>query len=110
MELSICVILMIIFATILSQGKGAAFLSGYNTMSDEEKAQYDEVALCKFIRKIMYGVSFSILFTTFGELVEIQAFIVSGIGLCIVLPVFAMVYSNTKNRFKITKGAQKIGK
>lgn len=48
----------------------------------------------------MYGVSFSILLITFGELVEIQVIIVIGVVLSIVLPVFAVVYSNTKNRFK----------
>lgn len=111
-------LLLIFFASIiLSKGKGAAFLAGYNTMSDGEKAQYDEVALCKFMGKVMYGVSFSILLITFGELVEIQTIIVIGIVLSIALPVFAVVYSNTKNRFKkivnhskINKGAQKVGK
>lgn len=46
----------LIFALVLSSGKGAALLAGYNTLSEEDKANYDEPALCRFMGKIMYGV------------------------------------------------------
>ncbi|WP_421616750.1 DUF3784 domain-containing protein [Brevibacillus sp. TJ4] len=49
----------LILAIFLSKGKGASLLAGYNTMSDNKKAEYDEVALCKFMGKIMYGISFA---------------------------------------------------
>lgn len=90
----------LILAFFLSKGKGASLIAGYNTMTDAEKAQYDEVALCKFMGKIMYGISFSILLFALSELLEKQILFIIGLILFLVLIIFALVYSNTKNRFK----------
>jgi len=90
----------IIFAIILSKGKGSSILAGYNTMSDSEKAQYDEVALCKFIGKIMYGISFSIIIFAVSEMLENQVLFIIGLILFLTLIIFALVYSNTRDRFK----------
>ncbi|MGE8035570.1 DUF3784 domain-containing protein [Lysinibacillus sp. NPDC093692] len=38
----IITILILIFAIVLSQGKGAFLLAGYNMMSDSEKEKYAE--------------------------------------------------------------------
>ena len=48
----IILIPFLIFAFYLSKGKSASLRAGYNTMSDSKKAQYDEVAMCKFIGKL----------------------------------------------------------
>lgn len=90
----------LIFAITLSKGKGASILAGYNTMPDSEKAHYDEVALCKFMGKIMYGISFSIVLFALSELLENQVIFIIGLILLLSLIIFAMVYSNTRNRFK----------
>ncbi|PAD66371.1 hypothetical protein CHH83_24420 [Bacillus sp. 7586-K] len=90
----------IIFAIILSKGKGASILAGYNTMSDSEKAQYDEVALCKFIGKIMYGISFSIIIFAVSEMLENQVLFIIGLILFLTLIIFMLVYSNKRDRFK----------
>ncbi|WP_205439399.1 DUF3784 domain-containing protein [Halobacillus ihumii] len=100
----IILIPFLIFATLLSKGKGAYLLTGYNTMSDHEKAQYDEVALCKFMGKVMYGICFSILLWALSGIFEIQILFIIGLVLCISLIVFALVYSNTGNRFKNIEG------
>lgn len=102
MGLAILVILIpfLIFAITLSQGKGASILAGYNTMPDSEKAQYDEVALCKFMGKIMYGISFSIFLFSLSEMLENQVIFIIGLILLLALIIFALVYSNTRNRFK----------
>ncbi len=90
----------LIFAFFLSKGKGAFLLAGYNTMSDTEKAQYNEVALCKFMSKIMYGISFSLFLLALSELFNNQILVIIGLILFISFLVFAIVYSNTGNRFK----------
>lgn len=102
MEIGILIISVpfIIFAIILSKGKGSSILAGYNTMSDSEKAQYDEVALCKFIGKIMYGISFSIIIFAVSEMLENQVLFIIGLILFLTLIIFALVYSNTRDRFK----------
>lgn len=45
----IIAIALVILAVVFSKGKGAGFIAGYNTMSESEKAEYDEVAMCKFM-------------------------------------------------------------
>lgn len=90
----------LIFAMILSKGKGAFLLAGYNTMSESEKAQYNEVALCKFMGKIMYGVSFCILLFAISDIVENQVLFIITLVLLISIIIFALIYTNTKNRFK----------
>ncbi|GGE58930.1 DUF3784 domain-containing protein [Priestia taiwanensis] len=102
MEAAVLIIAIpfLIFAIILSRGKGAFLLAGYNTMSDEEKAQYDEVALCKFMGKIMYGISFNIVLFAISQMLENQLLLIIAIILFAILLIFTFVYPNTGNRFK----------
>ncbi|MBF8153030.1 DUF3784 domain-containing protein [Exiguobacterium sp. TBG-PICH-001] len=91
---------LLVFAIVLSKGKGASLLAGYNTLSESKKQDYDEVALCQFMGKIMYGVCFSILLIAGSELFEYQSLFSLGVMLLFILIVFAVVYSNTNDRFK----------
>lgn len=83
-----------------SKGKGAFLIAGYNTMSEREKAKLNEVGICKFMGKIMYGICLSLLLLALSELLELQILMIAGIILCIGFPIFAVIYSNTGNRFK----------
>ncbi|GKV64700.1 MULTISPECIES: DUF3784 domain-containing protein [unclassified Sporosarcina] len=89
----------VVFAYYLSQGKGAFLLSGYNTMSAEKKAKIDEMALCRFMSKIMYGLSFCIGLFAVSELLNQPILFIVGLVSFILLVIFAVVYSNTGNRF-----------
>ncbi|KTR27976.1 DUF3784 domain-containing protein [Exiguobacterium sp. A1_3_1] len=91
---------MLVFAIVLSIGKGASLLTGYNTMSESKKETYDEVALCKFMGKIMYGISFSLLLIAFSEISGYSFLFIVGFVLLVFFIIFAGVYTNTKNRFK----------
>ena len=91
---------MLVFAIVLSRGKGASLLAGYNTMSESKKETYDEVALCKFMGKIMYGISFSLLLIAFSEISGYSFLFIVGFFLLVFFIIFAGVYTNTKNRFK----------
>ncbi|MFC4408934.1 DUF3784 domain-containing protein [Chungangia koreensis] len=96
----IMVIAFLILGIYLSKGKGAFLIAGYNTMSASEKAKYDEVTLCKFMGKMMYGLSFSIFLWALSDLLEIQLLFIIGMVLFAGLIVFILVYINTGNRFK----------
>ncbi|WP_308222690.1 DUF3784 domain-containing protein [Metabacillus halosaccharovorans] len=74
----ILLIPFLIFAYVLSKGKGAFLLAGYNTLSEDEKAQYDEVAMCKFMSKIMYGISFSLFLWALSEGLKNQILFIIG--------------------------------
>ena len=90
----------LIAAVIFSKGKGAALIAGYNTMPPQEKRQYDEVAMCKFMGKIMYGICFCLVLFAVAGIVDENALFIIGLILMFALVIFALVYTNTNNRFK----------
>ncbi|MBT2757705.1 DUF3784 domain-containing protein [Mesobacillus foraminis] len=99
----VCLIVLIpffIFASVLSKGKGAFLLSGYNSMPAGTKSEIDEAALCKFIGKIMYGICLSLLLLAISEMMGHQVLLFIGLFLFLSFIVFALVYTNTGNRFK----------
>ena len=51
----------IILGVILSMGKCSFLIAGYNMMSKEQKKQYDERALCRFMGKLMCCLAFAML-------------------------------------------------
>ncbi|MEC2074532.1 DUF3784 domain-containing protein [Metabacillus fastidiosus] len=91
---------ILIIAIVLSKGKGAFLLAGYNTMSESQKEKYKEKELCIFMSKIMYGICLGLLLIALSEQFKIQALVIVGLIITIGLPLFSMVYMNTSNRFK----------
>lgn len=83
------------------QGKGAILIAGYNTMSAEEKAKYDEVALCKATGKLMLGIPFSMALIFLGELFHLDWLIVAGIILMIAIILSGVISMNKGDRYKI---------
>lgn len=96
----IIMIPFLIFAIVLSQGKGAFLIAGYNTMSDSEKEKYNEKALAKFVGKVMYGYCFCLLLWGLNDLFKTEWLFIIGFVLFIGLTIFTLVYANTRNRFK----------
>lgn len=94
------VVPFLIMAYFLSQRKGAFLIAGYNTMPREEKAKYDEIALCKFMSKVLYGISFSIVLLSLSDWLELPLLMWIGIAFMTGLIVFTLIYSNTGNRFR----------
>ncbi|MGM7635216.1 DUF3784 domain-containing protein [Bacillus sp. Hm123] len=96
----VIVIPFFLFAIVLSKGKGAFLIAGYNTMPEHEKEKYNEEKLCQFMSKIMYGICFSLLLWAFSELFNQPFLFIIGLILFISLIVFTLVYANTGNRFE----------
>ena len=93
----------LILAVFLSQGKGAFLIAGYNTLTDEQRAEYDELALCQFMGKIMYGICGCLVLMAVSELLDNEPLLYTGIGLITFLAVSAAVFVNTGNHFKKKK-------
>ncbi|WP_110111818.1 DUF3784 domain-containing protein [Bacillus sp. CGMCC 1.16541] len=96
----IILIPFLVFAIMLLRGKGAFLIAGYNTKSAEEKAKYDEVALCKFMGKVMLGICVSIFLWGLSDVFHNQLLFMIGMVLFTGIIVFTLVYSNTGNRFR----------
>ncbi|WP_240046452.1 MULTISPECIES: DUF3784 domain-containing protein [Bacillaceae] len=90
----------LILAFVLSKGKGGFLIAGYNTLPAEKKAEYDEVALCKFMGKIMYAISFGILLLGLSDVLANQLLFIIGMIVFVVSIAFALIYLNTGDRFK----------
>lgn len=97
------VCLFILIGIMLSLGKWSFLISGFNTMSKEEKEQYDVMSLCKFMGKIMFVVAFSIALFILSDILMIPILLNIGVVIIISSVIFAVIYANTGNRFEKKK-------
>ena len=96
----IMIVIFLIIGIMLYSGKGAYLIAGYNTMEEQEKDQYDAVALCKFMGKMMFGLCFSMCFWVIGDLLKNDWLFNLGLVLFIGIIIFMLVYVNKRDRFK----------
>ncbi|MCD8509535.1 MAG: DUF3784 domain-containing protein [Bacillus sp. (in: Bacteria)] len=94
------VVLFIMLGLLFSRGRGAFLIAGYNTLPQKKKAQYDTVAMCKFMGKMMYFLAVSAFFWFLGEALDVTALFYMGVFLFVSTIVFLLIYGNTGNRFK----------
>lgn len=105
-DLSLCIIfgaimlLLIAMSIVLLCGKGAWLIAGYNTLSKNEKEQYDSAALCKFIGKYLLIISLLMPAIPIGAIFKIDWLIVAYVFYMLVSTFFVVAYCNTGNRFK----------
>ena len=99
----ILIVLFVGLGFLFSKGKGEFLLAGYNTMSAAEKEKYDMVAICKFMGKMMYALSFSMLFWALSDVVRMTWLLYFGLTLFLGIIIFMIIYTNTGNRFKSKK-------
>ena len=96
----ISALVFLILGLIFSQGKGAFLIAGYNTASKEKKATYDEIALCKFMGKVMFSYAVCFLIMATSELFNSMVPIWIGWALFFCITICTLIYSNTGNRFR----------
>lgn len=89
-----------VIGIFLYNGKGAFLIAGYNTMPKEDREKYDEKALCKFVGKSMFFISFTFVFYLVGVHYEVDWPFHLGSMLIIGYVMFMIIYMNTGNRFK----------
>ena len=90
-----------ISAIFLLNGKGAFMIAGYNTMSADKKAQYDEKALCRFIGWLLIVVSFCMILFTAGMCLELVWVTYCGAIFILFVVISGLIYANTGGRFHI---------
>lgn len=92
--------LLIVLSVILLMGKGAWLIAGYNTLSDEGKAQYDSVALCKFMGKYLLSIGLLMPAIPVGVIFKMSWLIAIYVAYMLVSTIFVIAYCNTGNHFK----------
>lgn len=93
---------MLIIGILLYGGKAGFLLAGYNTMSREEKAKWDEKRLLRFSGKCIIVLSILPIGMELLILAGLPFGPVYGIGwtVYVLLIVWMIVYMNTKKRFR----------
>lgn len=94
------IVLFVILGIVFSKGKGASLIAGYNTMPREEKQKYDTAALSKFMGKMMFAISFTMVFWVLSIAFEMNWLFVLGLVLFFSIVIFMLIYMNTGGRFK----------
>lgn len=94
------ILLFIVLGIILYSGKGSFLIAGFNMLPKEEKEKYDTVALCKFMGKMMFALSFSMVLWVLSDVYENKWLFALGLVLFIGIVVFILFYTYGFKRFK----------
>ena len=97
---SIFMVPVIILGIVLCCGKGAFLIAGYNTASSEEKAKYDEKALCRATGVLVLVIVGSVELLMLGAVLGMTSLEWVGGILFVLSTVFGLVYINKSKRFK----------
>ena len=79
--LAVLLLLGIVFAL----GKGSFLIAGYNTMSEQEKAQYDERKILKGMSAMMFSCAACMALAALG--IALGAEVLTWIGYLLLVPV-----------------------
>ena len=94
------VILFAILGIVFLCGKGSSLIAGYNTASPEEKAKYDEKALCHTMGGMMFpcAACFGVLMVS--DILKSLALMCVGVVSFFIVIVGGVIYMNTSNKVK----------
>ncbi len=92
--------LFLILGMAFFKGKGAFLIAGYNTMSPEERAKYDEKALCRSMSAMMFTCAGCFAIIILGTFLEWMALVWAGIGLMLAVCMGGAVLVNRRSRRK----------
>ncbi|MDR1704994.1 MAG: DUF3784 domain-containing protein [Clostridiales bacterium] len=90
-------------AIALLTGRGSWMIAGFNTLTKEEKDIYDKKALCRFMGKILLPIGVLTPLPYLSGILDISWLGIAYALLILGLVIFAAVYANTGDRFKINK-------
>ncbi|MDF2485769.1 MAG: hypothetical protein K0R46_1937 [Herbinix sp.] len=93
-------LLLLALAVVLRSGRGAFLISGYNMLSKEQKAKYDEKALCRFVGNLLFVIMLFLGFAVIGGFYELNWLIFLSTTMIFAYTIGALIYANTNHRFK----------
>lgn len=90
----------LILGYLIKVNKWSWLISGYNTASTEQKAKYDQKALCNGVGSFMYLLGFTQFIVSIGFWREVIVLQIMGWVLFVVAVIVFLIYANTGNRYK----------
>jgi len=94
------VFLLWALGALLFSGRGGFLIAGFNTLTPEERAKYDQKALCRFVGKLLFALSGCFLLIGVGAFLDRLSLVLIGVFLTLILVFGGTVYANTGNRFQ----------
>lgn len=99
--ISIVILLsLMIIGILFYNGKCAFLISGYNMLDEEQKKEYDEKALLRFMSYVTFIVDILCAVAFSGTYFNLEWLSIVAAIAIIFCSVFASIYWNTGNRFK----------
>ena len=90
----------VVLGIVFLCGKGSFLIAGYNTMTPQEKAEWDEKALCKAVGVMMFVIAAWFTVIWLSSWLHNYILLTVGILSFIVAVIGYAVYINTSNKFK----------
>ena len=94
------IVLFCAFGTMLMCGNGAFLIAGYNTASSQEKAKYDEKALCRAVGTMMFTLAGCFLVSCAGLIFDLYWLVWAGQVALLLVIIAGVIYLNTTKRIK----------
>ena len=98
--MSIFAVPVIFFGIYLCHGKGADMIAGFNTASPEERAKWDETALCRAVGILLFVMVGCLELLLLGAVLDMTALMWGGGILMAISTVFGLIYINKSRRFR----------
>ena len=92
--------ILLVLGCVLLSGRGAWLIAGYNTMSPEEKAKYNEKALCRAMGWMMLALAGAWGLVTAAMLLNLTWLLWVGNLLFVAVIIVGAVYLNRSDRVK----------
>ena len=90
----------IIFGIILCSGRGVDMIAGFNTSSPEERAKWDEKALCRGVGILLFVILGCMTVIAVGSVLGMTTLVWGGLFLTALAAAGGMIYINKSKRFK----------
>lgn len=94
------VLLFVMLAIVFFRGKGASLIAGYNTASPEEKAKFDEKALCRAMGGMMLACAACFGLLILSDVLQSMALLWIGLAAFILVTIAGVIYMNTSKKVK----------
>lgn len=93
-------LLFCVLGLIFVQGRGACLIAGYNTSSPQEKAAYNEKALCRAVGIMMFALAACLVIAALGTYFMSAVLLWTGYALFMIAIIVGLIYMNTSKRLK----------
>ena len=91
-------LVFLVLGIVFALGKGAFLIAGYNTMSKEEKAGYDEKKLLKNMSLMMFSCAVCTAVGLIGEIIDAHWLVTLSFLLIVPCLVFFLIRINRESR------------